>query len=110
MKYIITEDRMIGLVSKMIASMEPQFNKQDAEVFADQEDGSVMINYYYMNNGKPVFLAKYDTLRQVIILNNNLYHNIENYLGWPDGVMAVVDWFNNEFGQNANSVGFREPA
>lgn len=110
MKYIITEDRMVNLVSKMIASLEPQFNKKDAEVFAEQENGSVMINYYYMKKDKPVLIAKYDTWRQSIRLNRNLYDNIENYLGWPDGVMAVVDWFNEEFGQDANGVGYLGPA
>jgi len=110
MKYIITENRMLGLVTKMINAVEPHFNKNDAEVFAEQEDGSVMINYYYMNNGKPVLLAKYDTWRQSIRLNRRLFEIIENHFGWPDGVMAVVDWFNNEFGQDATGVGYMGPS
>jgi hypothetical protein len=106
MKYIITENRMVSLVGNMIASAEPHFNKEDAEQFAEEDDGSVMINYYYMNNGKPVLLAKYDTWRQSIRLNRRLFELIENHFGWPNGVMAVVDWFNNEFGQDATGVGY----
>lgn len=97
---------MLGLVGNMIASAEPHFNKEDAEQFAEEDDGSVMINYYYMNNGKPVLMAKYDTWRQSIRLNRRLFELIENHFGWPDGVMAVVDWFNNEFGQDATFVGY----
>jgi hypothetical protein len=102
MKYIITENRMIDLVEKLIHTAYPKFNKKDAKVLKwnDDNEGSYY-EYYDGETGRP--FAKYWTWGSELQLHHELFNDLENYFG-EDNVEYILDWFNREFNQKAESV------
>jgi len=112
MKYIISENRMTDLVEKLVHTVYPKFNKNDAEVLKWNDAG---VLYNPVNGGKGAYYEYFDDEKGGILfarywiwefelqLNPELFNALENYFG-EDNVGYVLDWFNKEFNMDATSV------
>ena len=111
MKYIITENRLIKLVDKMVKHVNPEFNAEQAgeEVTILPGENSYVLYYKKQpisqtaKNGDHVF-ARYYLWKKELELNTDLFFTLEDYFG--DEMTAVIDWFNQEFNQDAESVNY----
>jgi hypothetical protein len=111
MKYIISENRMIRLVDKMVQHVEPEFNVKDAaqeETILPGENSYIL---YYKKQpisqtakNKDHVFARYYVSTKVLELNTDLFFTLEDYFG--DEMTAVIDWFNQEFNQDAETVNY----
>ena len=109
MKYIISENRMLGLVNKMVNLVNPHFNAEDTGVATYSNGDDTYLEYYDKDRkeykkGKPVIFAKYYVWKKELELNTDLFFTLEDY--FQDDMTMVIDWFNNEFNQDAESVNY----
>jgi len=104
MKYIITENRMVGLVDKMVKQVFPQFNYRDTLVATYSGGDDTFLEYYSPDKGGKTF-AKYYVWTHELVLNHELFHKLEDYFG-EEKMSFILDWFNKEFDQEAESINF----
>lgn len=114
MKYLITEkqhnklkeatkDNRIKLIGKLVDSFYPTFNKEDATI-VKLTKGGTHLAYYDKGNISP-FFAKYWVYTRELDIDRELYMFIANSLG-DDQTVWIIDWFNEEFGKDAESITF----
>ena len=103
MKYIISENRLIKLIDKMVKQVLPKFNYHDTLIAAHSNGDDTFLEYYSPDNRKKTF-AKYYVWKKVLELDTDLFFSLEDYFG--DEMTAVIDWFNNEFNQDAESIDY----
>lgn len=96
-------EKMIGLVSQYMDAMYPDF-----------KDGVVDVEEYDMNNGREfmeVYIkpdsddyvyARYFDRRKELELNLEIANSLESMFN--DDMTYIIEWFNNEFGTNAEYV------
>jgi hypothetical protein len=102
MKYIITENRMTKLISKMVEQVFPKFNNRDTIVSTYSNGGDSFLEYYSSDHPGKTF-AKYYVWTQELRLNRELFHKLEDYFG-EEKMSFILDWFNKEFGQDADHI------
>jgi len=106
MRYIITENRMIGLVDKMVKQVFPQFNYRDTLVATYSGGDDTFLEYYSYSPGKGgKTFAKYYVWTHELVLNRELFHKLEDYFG-EEKMSFILDWFNKEFDQESESINF----
>lgn len=107
MKYIITENRMIKLVEKMVHHVDPEFNAEQAGQELTIINGEESYVTYYKKtgskSGREVF-ARYRVWGKELELNKDLFFTLDDYFG--EEMTAVIDWFNQEFNQDAETVNY----
>jgi hypothetical protein len=105
---------MIKLIDKMVKQVDPEFNAeqagQEVTILPRGEGKSSYVLYYKKQpisqtakNGDHVF-AKYRLWTKELELNTDLFFTLEDYFG--DEMTAVLDWFNQEFNQDAETVNY----
>jgi hypothetical protein len=104
MKYIITENRMVGLVDKLIKQVFPKFNYRDTLIATYSNGDDTFLEYYSPDKGGITF-ALYYVWTHELVLNNELFHKLEDYFG-EEKMSFILDWFNKEFDQEAESINF----
>jgi len=110
MKYIIAENRMINLVRELVSLVNPNFNQNDAGIATYSNGDDTYLEYYDKDRrkytgGKPVVFAKYYVWTNELQLNRDLFLTLEDYFG-EERMTFIIDWFNNEFDQDAESITF----
>lgn len=100
MKYVITENRMIDIVEKLIQTNYPNFKKGKCHEEKLGNDGEMVVSYF---NDK--FYAEYNPLTKGLALRPDLYDTLENILG-ENNTMFAIDWFNREFNQDAEFLSY----
>jgi hypothetical protein len=103
MKYVITENRMLGLIDKMVKQVLPKFNYRDTLIATYSDGDETFLEYYSPDNRKKTF-AKYYVWKKLLELDTDLFFTLEDYFG--DEMTAVLDWFNQEFNQDAETVNY----
>jgi hypothetical protein len=101
MKYIITENRLIKLVDKMVQQVEPRFNYRDTSIATYSNGDDSFLEYYSSGNLEKTF-ALYYVWTKELVLNINLFTVLDDYFG--EEMTVVIDWFNQEFNQDAETV------
>ena len=101
---------MLDLVQKMVNLVDPKFNSEDAGVATYSNGDDTYLEYYNKDrrlyrNGRPVIFAKYHVWTNELQLNRDLFLTLEDYFG-GEHMSWVIDWFNKEFDQDAESVTF----
>lgn len=109
MRYIISENRMLRLVEKMIQQVEPEFNEVQSGVATFSDGDDTYLEYYDRHkklhkNGKPIVFARYYVWRKELVLNPDIFFSLDDYFG--EDMTMVIDWFNKEFNQDAESVNY----
>ena len=110
MKYIISENRLSKLVEKMVHLVEPEFNSEQAGIETTNIGDDSYITYYKKNknpnrsNRRQVFAKYYFNIRS-LDLSTNLFFTLKDYFG-EDEMNRVIDWFNEEFNQDAESISY----
>lgn len=102
MKYVITENRMIDLVGNMVNEIYPNFSKGNCNEVDMGDEDNPEIHYFTKEDG---LFAKYNIWEKELMLKKPLFFKLEDYFG-VDGMVFVIDWFNKEFGQDAESVNY----
>lgn len=101
MDYIIPHTRILNLIDKLISTLYPDFSDGSCEIenFGDEDDPTL---HYFKNET----FATYNLWRRELRLKKDLFLALESYLG-EKNTEFVIDWFNREFSQDAESVGMR---
>jgi len=94
-------DKMIKLVGQYLNFMYPRFNKKDVGVY-EYEDrrGFFVVVFTDIENG--IYLATYHYGTKELQLSGTIFNELEGLLN--DDMEYVIDWFNNEFGEDAEYV------
>jgi hypothetical protein len=94
-------DKMIKLVGQYLNFMYPRFNKKDVGVY-EYEDrrGFFVVVFTDIENG--IYLATYHYGTKELQLSSSIFNELEGLLN--DDMEYVIDWFNNEFGEDAEYV------
>jgi len=103
MKYIVPEFRMLRLVAMMVNLSEPNFTEEKAKVETHTNGDDTYLAYMVSTKRQPV--ARYYVWKKELVLDMDLFLLLENYFG-ENGMTYVIDWFNNEFEQDAETVTF----
>jgi hypothetical protein len=100
MKYIISESKMTRLVGELVKQVYPDFanGKCYVEEMGDEDNPTI----HFFND---IIYAKYNLWHEELQLRKDLFDTLESYFG-EDKMVYVIDWFNDEFGMNAESVTF----
>lgn len=101
MEVIIPHDRFIKLIGNFIHEKFPNFSADKAleETWSNGDDS--YIEYYDPENPRLVF-AKYYIWKSELVLHRDLFAYLDRFFG--DDITYTLDWFNNEFGQNAENI------
>lgn len=104
MNYTISENRLVKLVEKLVHQVFPKFNKEDTEVMTWSNGDETYLEYFdKIKGGRP--FAKYYPWKSELILHEDIFFTLQDYLG-DDLMTAVIDWFNIEFEQEAESINY----
>lgn len=95
----------MSLVDKMVKTSEPKFTNEKARIETHLNRDDTYVEYYTNNGMKHHVFARYYVWKKELQLNMDLFLNLENYFG-ADRMTMVIDWFNKEFDQDAESVTF----
>ena len=100
----------MSLVETMVNMIHPNFNDEKAGVATYSNGDDTYLEYYNKDrklyrNGHPETFALYYVWRKELMLNRDLFLTLEDYFG-EDNMTLVIDWFNKEFDQDAESVTF----
>ena len=106
MRYIISENRMIDIVGKLVKTIEPNFTEEKASVGTHSDGDDTFLKYFEPRpNYRIHTFARYYVWKNELVLSHELFNKLESYLG-EGNMTAVIDWFNNEFDQDAETVTF----
>lgn len=87
----------------LIKTLKPNFSKENVEIYKGMNTNSVRyIKYTDKLTGE--FFAKYLPEYKELQLQEDLFHSLNGYFG--DDMIVVLNWFNNEFNQDAEMVLF----
>ena len=96
-------DKMIKLVGQYLNFMYPRFNKKDVGVYEYEDSrGFPVVVFTDIENG--IYLATYHYGTKELQLSRAIFNELEGLLN--DDMEYVIDWFNNEFGEDAEYVTF----
>lgn len=105
MKYIITENRMVDVVEKFVHSYSPDFNRSCGKSTNGDGDNAYIMYFIIHDDGKIEIFARYYFNHRELALNRELFEMLESV--FDEHMMTyVIDWFNKEFNQDAESVTF----
>lgn len=102
MKFTISHDRMVELIANMVKVLEPEFNERDVKVGTFSDGDNTYIGYFVSTKRHPV--ARYYVWKKELVLDLDLFNTLDNF--FEEGIIYIVDWFNKEFDQDAESVNF----
>jgi hypothetical protein len=105
MEYTISEDRLLKLIGKMVHHVEPEFNAEQSVVEEFNFDGDNYLVYHKQSVDKPSVFARYYSYTKELELNPDIFFSLEDYFG-EDKMTMVIDWFNQEFNQDAETVNY----
>ena len=110
MDYTISKDRLLRLIKKMLDLVKPNFNEENAGVATYSDGDNTYLEYYNKDrklykNGRPETFARYYVWTKELVLDMDLFLTLEDYFG-SEGMTFVIDWFNNEFDQDAETLAF----
>ncbi len=106
MDYSISKDRLAELVGALVLQHFPKFNEWDSEVGTKTNGDNTHILYYGYRDKNRIHLivyARYYVWRKELELNMDLFDKLESVLG-EELMTGVIDWFNKEFDQDAETV------
>lgn len=100
----------IKIIDKFMKLKYPGFNKENVGVY-ENNVGNVLYTKWFEDKKRAFleddgkFYARLDMISRELILERTIFEDLEKYFG--DFVMTfVIDWFNQEFGENAEAVTF----
>ena len=102
MKILISESRVINLVGSLVNQVFPNFTEQKSKVSEYSNGDDSYLLYYDPKTYLP--FAKFYFWRGELELSYELYFTLKGFLG--NHIKHVIDWFNKEFNQDAETVTF----
>ena len=108
MDYSISKQRLSNLVGTLVLQHFPQFTDRASEVGTKSDGDNTYILYYgFIDKDRRHYIvyAKYYVWLKVLVLNMDLFDKLESVLG-DELMTGVIDWFNKEFDQDAETVTF----
>jgi len=91
---------MTHLVGELVKRVYPDFanGKCYVENMGDEDNPTI----HFFND---IVYARYNVWLQELMLREELFNTLENFFG-EDKMSYVIDWFNNEFGMDAEYITF----
>jgi hypothetical protein len=103
--YMEKVNKKITLVKKFMKSFFPDFNREGTEVTKLGRPHHSSAIYTYRDIEEGTLYAKYDDHSRELQLDIEVFDMLDNFLG-DDLMTYVIEWFNEEFNQNAEYVTF----
>ena len=95
-------EKMISLIGQYMNAMYPDFKDGVVDVEElDRIDGRIWMEVYRKPNSEHVY-AKYFNSKKELELDLEIANSLESMFN--DDMTYVVEWFNNEFGTDAEYV------
>ena len=95
-------EKMIGLIGQYINAMYPDFKDGVVDVEEHERiDGKIWMEVYRKPNSEHVY-AKYFNSKKELEIDLEIANSLESMFN--DDMTYVVEWFNNEFGADAEYV------
>jgi hypothetical protein len=101
MDYTISREKLIRLIDKLIKEKYCDFSMGKCHIENMKNVDDPIIHYYI---GKNIF-AKYHLWSNTLFLKKDLFYTLEDYFG-SDAMSFVLDWFNDEFIQEATTLDY----
>jgi len=92
----------VGIVDEFMKTFYPELNKKDVEIIK-HEDGYKMTFIGEDDKIKGRVYVVYYVFINELQLNPYLFFSLKKYLG-EELMEYVIEWFNNEFGTQAESI------
>lgn len=90
-------------MSEFMKTIRPNFSKQGVIIYKGLTPDEVRyVGYYDRQTSKRY--AKYLPDFKELQLDRDLFYTLDNFFG--EDMTMVIDWFNNEFNQDAESITF----
>lgn len=110
MNYKISKERILELVENIIHIYNPMFSNDFLEVSTYTGMGDDSFEKYEVPSENAIearknFFGKYFFWKKELMLNQELFQNLENFLG-EELMVFIIDWFNREFDQDCESITF----
>jgi len=99
MKVRLPEERLKDIVKELIFGIYPDFNKEGTYRLSQSNFS------FYMDKNTDKKYAVYWHFEKALQLDNRLFMRLENFIG-GELMTYVIDWFNEEFNEDAESVSF----
>ena len=94
-------EKMIMLIGKYMKNQYPYFNEYDARQDSGENRlGYMVVSYYDPKDGS--YYATFFEQKKELRLSRILFSELAGLFN--DEMEYVIDWFNNEFGENAEYV------
>lgn len=103
--YMRQANKKMELVRKFMKSFYPDFNREGTEVTKIQIPMSRYHFYTYRDMDDDTLYAKYTDYTRELGLDSEVFDMLETFLG-EDLMTFVLEWFNEEFNQNAEHVSY----
>ena len=87
---------MVGMI---VHSVYPEFKKGKCAEMDMGDSDNPEINYFLDKT-----YARYNLWTKELVLNRELFEQLERFFG--EDMTYVIDWFNREFTQDAESISF----
>jgi hypothetical protein len=95
-------DKMIKLVGEYLNVMHPGFNEKDVDVDEYEDSRGFPVVIFFESGENGIYLARYHYGTKELQLSRAIFNELEGLFN--DEMEYVVDWFNNEFGEDAEYV------
>lgn len=99
MKIKLPEEKFKELVKTLIFGIYPDFNKEGTYKLPQSNFD------FYMDKNTDKKYAVYWHFEKELQLDRKLFERLENFIG-GELMTYVIDWFNEEFNEDAESVSF----
>ena len=100
---------MVDIVGALVHQIYPNFNSENAGIATFSDGDDTFLSYYNKDktkysSGEPEVYARYYIWKNELVLTHDIYMMLENM--FDDHMTYVIDWFNKEFNEAAESVTF----
>lgn len=94
---------MLDLVGEFMKTLKPNFSRENALIYRGVNTSDTRyVGYYDRKTGEK--FAKFFPDYEEIQLETDLFYSLEGIFG--EEMTMVIDWFNNEFGEDATTITF----
>lgn len=96
-------EKIMNAIGQYLNAFYPNFN--EANVKVDVFDDDVNHIERFTDPETEYFFARYDDRLRELMLNHEIHETLENFFNEED-MTYVIEWFNNEFGTNAEYLSY----
>ena len=102
---VLKEERtesIVKIIGEYIKTFYPNFNKDDVDTHEMIDGRGFIVTMFFESGENGMWFGKYREGEKELQLSTTLFNELEGTFG--DDMEYVIDWFNNEFSEDAEYV------